>query len=134
MQHTNTSSMSCGSTTGLLCRELGARGSARQTSKMDKVEIGRPLFSQTGRLLNPNLGRQTGTHTDTRTHTRTRKKMGPPAKTYRVARALFSRGRLISEASLPVFQRGWGRTAMCFIGVVFNLHPIIHNSEAVECE
>ncbi len=25
-------------------------------------------------------------------------------------------------------------TAMCFIGVVFNLHPIIHNSEAVECE
>jgi len=35
--------------------------------------------------------------------------MGPPAKTYRVARALFSRGRLISEASLPVFQRGWGR-------------------------
>ena len=34
---------------------------------------------------------------------------GPPAKTYRVARALFSRGRLISEASLPVFQRGWGR-------------------------
>ena len=55
--------MSCGSTTGLLCRELGARGSARQTSKMDKVEIGRPLFSQTGRLLNPNLGRQTGTHT-----------------------------------------------------------------------
>ena len=36
-------------------------------------------------------------------------KKGPPAKTYRVARALFSRGRLISEASLPVFQRGWGR-------------------------
>jgi len=95
VQHTNTSSMSCGSTTGLLCRELGARGSARQTSKMDKVEIGRTLFSQTGRLLNPNLGRQTGTHT----------------KTYRVARALFSRGRLISEASLPVFQRGWGRTS-----------------------
>ncbi len=25
------------------------------------------------------------------------------------SRALFSRGRLISEASLPVFQRGWGR-------------------------
>ena len=32
---------------------------------------------------------------------------------YRVARALFSRGRLISEASLPVFQRGWGRIP-CF--------------------
>ena len=42
MQHTNTSSMSCGSTTGLLCRELGARGSARQTSKMDKVELASP--------------------------------------------------------------------------------------------
>jgi hypothetical protein len=68
VQHTNTSSMSCGSTTGLLCRELGARGSARQTSKMDKVEIGRPLFSQTGRLLTPNLGRQTGRHTHTQTH------------------------------------------------------------------
>ena len=27
------------------------------------------------------------------------------------SRALFSRGRLISEASLPVFQRGWGRTS-----------------------
>ena len=40
-----------------------------------------------------------------------RKKKAPPAKTYRVARALFSRGRLISEASLPVFQRGWGRIA-----------------------
>jgi len=37
------------------------------------------------------------------------RKKGAPAKTYRVARALFSRGRLISEASLPVFQRGWGR-------------------------
>jgi hypothetical protein len=32
---------------------------------------------------------------DTHTDTRTRKKMGPPAKTYRVARALFSRGRLM---------------------------------------
>ena len=41
---------------------------------------------------------------DPHTDTRTREKMGPPAKTYRVARALFSRGRLISEASLPVFQ------------------------------
>jgi len=60
--------MSCGSTTGLLCRELGARGSARQTSKMDKrVELGRPFFSQTGRLLTPNLGRQTGRRTDTHT-------------------------------------------------------------------
>jgi len=44
-----------------------------------------------------------------RTHRRTREKKASPAKTYRVARALFSRGRLISEASLPVFQRGWGR-------------------------
>jgi len=47
---------------------------------------------------------------DPRTHRRTREKKASPAKTYRVARALFSRGRLISEASLPVFQRGWGRT------------------------
>ena len=52
----------------------------------------------------PNLGRRSGT-----THTQTNRKVPPPAKTYRVARALFSRGRLISEASLPVFQRGWGR-------------------------
>jgi hypothetical protein len=43
-----------------------------------------------------------------------KKKKGPPAKTYRVARALFSRGRLISEASLPVFQRGWGRIYSAF--------------------
>ena len=28
------------------------------------------------------------------------------------ASALFSRGRLVSEASLPVFQRGWGRTSL----------------------
>ena len=47
-------------------------------------------------------------HTDTQTDTHA-KKTAPRAKTYRVARALFSRGRLISEASLPVFQRGWGR-------------------------
>jgi hypothetical protein len=51
--------------------------------------------------------------TDRQTDRRTRKKTGPPAKTYRVARALFSRGRLISEASLPVFQRGWGRILAC---------------------
>ena len=47
--------------------------------------------------------------------------MGPPAKTYRVARALFSRGRLISEASLPVLQRGWGRMpvlGLCFLDVI----------------
>ena len=50
----------------------------------------------------------------THTHTRTREKKAPPAKTYRVARALFSRGRLISEASLPVFQRGWGRIHTLF--------------------
>ena len=109
MQHTNTSSMSCASTMSLLYRDLGARGSARQTSKMDKVEIGRPLFSQTGRLLNPNLGRQTGPRTHTQTH---RQKNGSAGQTYRVARALFSRWRLISEASLPVFQRGWGRTVV----------------------
>ena len=58
----------------------------------------------------PNLGRQTSRQTDRRT----RRKKAPPAKTYRVARALFSRGRLISEASLPVFQRGWGRIFRMF--------------------
>ena len=33
----------------------------------------------------------------------------PKPRAYRVARALFLHGRLISEASLQVFQRGWGR-------------------------
>ena len=47
-----------------------------------------------------------------RTHTYTdNSKSGSPGQNLnRVARTLFSRGRLISEASLPVFQRGWGRT------------------------
>ena len=44
--------------------------------------------------------------TDTHTDGQTNRKVPPPAKTYRVARALFSRGRLISEASLPVFHGG----------------------------
>ena len=44
--------------------------------------------------------------THTRTDRQTNRKVPPPAKTYRVARALFSRGRLISEASLPVFHGG----------------------------
>ena len=64
-------------------------------------------------LLLPNLGRRSGPRTDTRTgHTESRtriqtnRKVTPLAKTYRVARALFSRGRLISEASLPVFHGG----------------------------
>ena len=35
------------------------------------------------------------------------------------ASALFSRGRLVSEASLPVFQRGWGRTIL----LTTSLHP-----------
>jgi len=90
VQHTNTSSMSCGSTTGLLCRELGARGSARQTRKMDKVEIGRPLFSQTGRLLTPNLGRQTGPHTDGHTDGRAKKWAAGQNLSGR-ARAIFTR-------------------------------------------
>ena len=46
MQHTNTSSMSCASTMSLLYRDLGARGSARLSSKMDKEEsAGEGLFS-----------------------------------------------------------------------------------------
>ena len=40
-------------------------------------------------------------------------------KAYRVACALFSPARLISEASLPVFHRGWGRISTadvpCFL-------------------
>ena len=56
-------------------------------------------------LLLPNLGRRSGT-TDGQTDTQTNRKVPPPAKTYRIARALFSRGRLISEASLPVFHGG----------------------------
>jgi len=46
VQHTNTSSMSCASTMSLLYRDLGARGSARLSSKMDKEEsAGEGLFS-----------------------------------------------------------------------------------------
>jgi hypothetical protein len=63
-------------------------------------------------------------HTHRQTDRRTRKKKAPPAKTYRVARALFSRGRLISEASLPVFQRGWGRIQISSLLELTEIAPI----------
>ena len=45
-----------------------------------------------------------------RQHIRAHTQQGQGAKTYRVACALFSPARLISQASLPVFHRGWGRS------------------------
>ena len=73
-------------------RNLGCRRSKEQSARLCAPKFGTSLWRPDG---------HTHTHTDN-------SKSGSPGQNLnRVARTLFSRGRLISEASLPVFQRGW---------------------------
>ena len=85
--------------------EIWARGGSQEErhSKAHPEFLSR-RFSQRAPKFGTSLWPDRRTHT--RTDRQTNRKVPPPAKTYRVARALFSRGRLISDASLPVFHGG----------------------------